>query len=134
MSDSYQLRKDIDKVLTDLYDYNEGLRVPLFRENSHLRYIGVNKDSEGHLTDRGTIDAILEYYGLLNIDEKLVDIAVGDFDLTGYVKTEDIVDNTKYDIDLNLSFGTKGFDDTITIDLDIVDYVVSKIINIDGDE
>lgn len=47
-----------------------------------------------------------------------------------YVKKEDLIDPTKYDIDLNLSVGLSGLDDTITIDMDIVDHIVDKTINI----
>ena len=70
MGDDYQLRKDIDKVLSDLYDYNEGLKVPLFKEGSPLKYISTQSDEEEQ-RDAGTIDAILEYYGLIDIDEKV---------------------------------------------------------------
>lgn len=53
-------------------------------------------------------------------------------DLKDYIKKEDLIDNTKCDVDLNLNFGLKGLDDTITIDMGIVDYVVEKIINTNG--
>lgn len=92
MGDDYQVRKDIDKVLRDIYDYNEGLKVPLFRENSPLKYIGVNQDDEGQLTDKGTLDAIFEYYGLLDVDEKLQNIVVGEisFDGVGFVSETEL--------------------------------------------
>ena len=50
-------------------------------------------------------------------------------ELTDYVKKTDLIDNTKYDIDLNLNFGASGMDDVITIDMDIVDHIVNKTIN-----
>ena len=50
--------------------------------------------------------------------------------LKDYVKKADLINKNKYDIDLNLSFGLKGQDDTIIIDMDIVDHIVNKNINI----
>ena len=113
MSDEYQLRKDIDWIITQLYGNETGETEFLLRDEFN--------------------EVIKNYYDQGKIDEIVADIISGDIDLTDYVKKSDLIDETKYDIDLNLSFGTKGFDDTITIDMDIVDYVVSKIINI-GDE
>ena len=57
----------------------------------------------------------------------------GGGDLSNYVRKNDLLDKTKYDIDLNLSFGLKGQDDTIVINMDIVDHVVNKEINLRGD-
>ena len=56
----------------------------------------------------------------------------GEVDLKDYVKKVDLIDKTKYDIDLNLNFGLKGEDDTIVIDMDIVDHIVNKRIDIRG--
>ena len=114
MDDEYQMRKDVDRIYDDLYDYQR-LKPNVCPTNKLLQYLSQT------------------YYDIGQIDEIVSDIISGDIDLTDYVKKSDLIDETKYDIDLNLSFGTKGFDDTITIDMDIVDYVVSKIINI-GDE
>jgi len=53
----------------------------------------------------------------------------GGGDLSEYIKKQDLLDNTQYDIDLNLSFGLSGLDDSIIIDMDIVDHKVNKTIN-----
>lgn len=53
----------------------------------------------------------------------------GSGDFSEYVKKEDLLDNTQYDIDLNLNFGLSGLDDSITINMDIVDHIVNKTIN-----
>ena len=79
------------------------------------------------------VPLVHDEYSKDEIDDIVSEIISGQIDLSKYVKKADIVDPTKYDIDLDLSFGTKGFDDTITIDMDIVDYVVSKVINIGDD-
>ena len=72
----------------------------------------------------------IDSYTRAEVDEIVQDIISGDIDLKDYVRKADLINNTEYDVDLNLSFGTRGFDDTITIDMDIVDHVVSKIIRI----
>ena len=59
-------------------------------------------------------------------------IPSGEIDLSEYVRKDDLLDKTKYDIDLNLSFGLKGEDDTIVIDMDIVDHIVDKTIDLRG--
>lgn len=53
-------------------------------------------------------------------------------ELKDYVKKKDLIDKTKYDVDLNIQFGASGIDDMIIIDMDIVDHKVSKTINIGG--
>lgn len=65
-----------------------------------------------------------DYYTKSEVD----DLITGDKDLNDYVKKADLIDNTKYDVDLNLSFGLSGQDDSIIIDMDIVDHIVNKII------
>ena len=54
----------------------------------------------------------------------------GSGDLSEYVRKTDLIDKTKFDIDLNLNFGLKGEDDNIMIDMDIVDHIVNKTIDI----
>lgn len=56
----------------------------------------------------------------------------GDIDLKDYIKKSDLINKTKYDIDLNLNFGASGMDDIITIDMDIVDHIVNKQIIVGG--
>ena len=135
MSGEYQLRKDVDEIIDDIYDidYNT-LKVVKFKENSPLKQMGVHVDDEGNYTDVGTLDTILESLGLMDIDERVRELVIGDIDLSGYVKKSDLIDNSKYDIDLNLSVGLSGLDDTITIDMDIVDHIVNKRIDIGGNE
>lgn len=59
MGDEYQNRRDIDKIYDDLYSQiNGSLNVLKFKENSPYRNIS-SKDG-----DIGTIDAIIDYYGL----------------------------------------------------------------------
>ena len=53
--------------------------------------------------------------------------------LNNKIDNGDIIDNTKYDIDLNIDFGVRGINDTIIIDMDIVNYQVTKTINTNGD-
>lgn len=93
MSGEYQLRKDVDRIIDDIYDldYNSLKLVP-FKENSPLRQVGVTTDDEGNYVDVGTIDAILEYYDLLDIDKKFNDLIIGeyDIDLSGYVSEEEL--------------------------------------------
>lgn len=122
MGDEYQNRRDIDKIYDDLYDQiNGSLNVLKFDKDSEFKNISSKEDG----SDVGTIDAIINYY-------QLTEKGGGSGDLSEYVRKDDLIDNTKYDIDLNLDFGLKGQDDTIVIDMDIVDYIVDKEINLRG--
>lgn len=68
----YQDRKDIDRLYDDLYDKTEGLpNVLTFEENSPYRNIQSKSDG----SDRGTIDALLNYYQLDNWQEIVLNIA-----------------------------------------------------------
>ena len=59
MGDEYQNRRDIDKIYDDLYSQiNGSLNVLKFKEGSQYKNIS---SEEG---DIGTIDAIIDYYGL----------------------------------------------------------------------
>lgn len=61
--DEYQNRRDIDKIYDDLYDQiNGSLNVLTFMENSPYKNVASKEDG----SDRGTIDAIIDYYGLTN--------------------------------------------------------------------
>lgn len=81
----------------------------------------------------------IDSYGLLiflnnNPNEMFVvsetDNGGGGGDLSNYVKKSDLINKNKFDIDLNLNFGISGLDDSIIIDMDIVDHIVNKTINI----
>jgi len=62
MSDEYQLRKDIDRVKRDIYTISDdSIKVVQFRDESNLRNLG-------------SIDDIFEYYQLLNLDRKIIDL------------------------------------------------------------
>lgn len=129
MNGEFQDRKDIDRLFHDLYRI-DGQTVNAVRFDEQTEFI----DDEGNLF---TIDSILrnvlaKYYDQSDIDLIIQDIETGGIDLTEYVKKEDLIDNTKYDIDLDLSVGLSGLDDTITIDMDIVDHIVNKRIDIGG--
>lgn len=56
MSDEYQLRKDVDRLIDDIYGVNS--RIVAFADDSQLRGIFTNEFNSG------TIDALFEYYGL----------------------------------------------------------------------
>ncbi len=59
--DEYQNRRDIDKIYDDLYDQiNGSLNVLTFMEDSPYRNVASRDDGK----DRGTIDAIIDYYDL----------------------------------------------------------------------
>ena len=66
------------------------------------------------------------YYTKKQID----DIISGGADLGDYVKKVDLIDKTKYDIDINLVLGESGVSDCIQLDFDITNYTVDKTINI----
>lgn len=117
MGDEYQLRKDIDRIEREYHELDVKVsKTVSFADNSPLHEYGTTRENTG------TLDGIL---GVL-ID------GGGGGDLSDYVKKTDLIDKNKYDIDLNLSFGLKGQDDTIVIDMDIVDYIVDKEINLRG--
>ena len=58
---NYQDRKDIDRLYDELYSQFDGsLNVVKFKDNSPYKNISYDMDGD----DMGTIDAILDYYGL----------------------------------------------------------------------
>ena len=69
MSDEYQLRRDVNRVMRDVYDIYDGtLNIVAFKENSPLKSISIKLDN----SDAGTLDAILEKYGLLELEAKVI--------------------------------------------------------------
>lgn len=76
----------------------------------------------------GKIDLTGIYERLDTLQEEIdnLDPGGGSADLKDYVKKDDLIDNTKFDIDLNLNFGLTGSEDSIIIDMDIVDHIVNK--------
>ena len=77
---NYQDRKDIDRLYDELYSRDDGsLNVVKFKDDSP--YKNISYDMDGN--DRGTIDAILNYYGL-------TDGGGGGGDLSDYFTKEEI--------------------------------------------
>lgn len=75
MSDEYKVRKDIDRLLGDVYNLQDNsLRVITFDSISNLRSIATRFDEEKNPLNAGTIDALLEYYGIIDIQESLREI------------------------------------------------------------
>ena len=67
MSDEYQLRRDVNQVMRDVYDIYDGtLNIVPFAENSVLK----SATTDG--SNVGTLDAILEKYGLLELEAKVI--------------------------------------------------------------
>lgn len=113
METDYQVRKDIDRFKQFL----DGL--------------------ESDLADRGLMafdlnELLSRYYDKSEVEMLLADVETGGINLSDYVKKDDLTNNAEYDIDLNLNFGLSGLDDNITIDMDIVNYIVNKTINTRG--
>ena len=69
MSD-YQNRRDIDRLYDDLYDYQNKTKVVVFSKDSPYRNIS-SKIVDGK-ENNGTIDAILEYYGLTTMPKDIL--------------------------------------------------------------
>lgn len=71
MSDEYQVRKDIDRLISDVYDVSDNsLNLVPFKDGSPLKGVKVNPDG----SDMGTIDAILESYGLFDIEQRVIEL------------------------------------------------------------
>lgn len=66
MGDEYQNRKDIDKIFDDLYDPSRTLNVITFSDDSKYKNISSDIDNK----DIGTIDAIIKYFGLDELDNR----------------------------------------------------------------
>ena len=66
MSDMYQLRKDVDRLLEDVYGINS--KIVTFSNTPKadvLRGVFVERSIDtGEPSDMGTLDAILEFYGV----------------------------------------------------------------------
>ena len=68
MGSQHQTRKDIDKLYTDLY--NQGLlQTVLFKQNSTLQQIYYENED-----DKGTLDAILNYYQLITLADRVLEL------------------------------------------------------------
>lgn len=68
----YQNRRDIDKIFDDFYDYQNNTIAVVFSEESPYRAISSTvKPKE---PNNGTIDAILEYYGLTTIADDMLEL------------------------------------------------------------
>lgn len=67
----YQNRVDIDKIYDEFYDYTGKTRVVVFLENSKYRSISTRAIDDDGNTDAGTIDALMDYYGLDSVSSNL---------------------------------------------------------------
>lgn len=77
MSDEYQLRKDIDRIINDIYDIRTGnLRLVPFADDSPLIDVSTHTDETGNPVDKGTLDAILEKYELLSLQQQIKDLTL----------------------------------------------------------
>ena len=68
MSD-YQNRKDIDRLYDDLYDYQNRTKAVVFSKDSPYRSIS-SRVVDGE-SNSGTIDALMDYYGLDSVSGNL---------------------------------------------------------------
>ena len=67
----YQNRVDIDKIYDEFYDYTGKTRVVVFLEDSKYRPIFTRAIDDNGNTDAGTIDALMDYYGLGSVSSNL---------------------------------------------------------------
>ena len=67
----YQNRVDIDKIYDDFYDYTNQTKVVVFLENNKYRSISSRIIDDDGNTDAGTIDALMDYYGLDSVSSNL---------------------------------------------------------------
>ena len=67
----YQNRVDIDKIYDEFYDYTGKTRVVVFLEDSKYRPISTRAIDDDGNTDAGTIDALMDYYGLDSVSSNL---------------------------------------------------------------
>lgn len=111
------------RLSNSVYKYIRTIGEPVLDTNVVI----VFTDEEVPVAVCGNVD-LSDYYTREEVDDIIEEIGSGEIDLSGYVKTEDL-DNLN--IDLDLSFGISGRDDSIIIDLDIVNgEIIDKIINI----
>ena len=67
MGDEYQLRRDVDRLIDDIYGVNS--KVVFFATDSPLRSVYLDTDDKGNPLNMGTLDVILEYVGVLKTQE-----------------------------------------------------------------
>ena len=79
---SYQDRKDIDNLYDELYDPTSGLlNVLRFKEDTPYRNIATELDG----SDAGTIDAIIDFYGITGIKNIKSDVDIIKNNLYDYI-------------------------------------------------
>ena len=79
MSDDYQLRRDVDRLIDDIYGVNS--KIVSFAENSDLRGVHTRDYKEG------TIDALFQYF---SVPTGSTGNGEGSIDLSNYVKKSDV--------------------------------------------
>ena len=75
MGNLHQTRRDIDKLYYDLYNQIDGsLNLVGYRDGSTLRNVHSKIDTEGKPTDKGTIDALFDYYHLTELYDRIIEL------------------------------------------------------------
>ena len=123
--------KDNNNVLGTKSSDNEGLiNFKITPDTNKIYKIHASGNSEEVISN--TVNVIVDshniYEVLADLNDKIENIDLDNLELPDYVAKSELTDNTKYNIDLDLHFGLRGLDDTIIIDMNIVDHIVNKTI------
>lgn len=97
----YQNRVDIDKIFDDFYDYTGKTRAVVFLEKSPYNNISSETDSEKN--NSGTIDALMKYYRLDDVADKLDEFMTSVYDVVYPIGT--LYHTTNNSFNPNISFG-----------------------------
>ena len=97
----YQNRADIDKIFDDFYDYTGKTRAVVFLEKSPYNNISSETDSEKN--NSGTIDALMKYYRLDDVADKLDEFMTSVYDVVYPIGT--LYHTTNNSFNPNISFG-----------------------------
>ena len=99
----YQNRVDIDKIYDEFYDYTGKTRVVVFLEGSKYRSISTRAIDDDGNTDAGTIDALMDYYRLDTVADRLDELSSSIIDIVYPVGT--LYHTTNDSFDPNTTFG-----------------------------
>ena len=116
----YQNRVDIDKIFDDFYDYTGKTRAVVFLERSPYNTISSETDPEKD--NSGTIDALMKYYRLDTVADRLDELSSSIIDMVYPVGT--LYQTTDNSFDPNITFG--GVWNKISEDNDI--YIWERVI------
>ena len=124
LHDSVELKSDSDKGEINIESGSSSISVDDERINIRTPALFVNglpynePELENYYDKKeSNIIANSLTESINDLDEKISNLEVG---------SGSSLDLSNLDVDLNLNFGLKGEDDTIVIDMDIVDYIVDK--------